>query len=172
MKNDWKLRMAANWRKKTANTEMIHQECAPCDELRHWLRACAKLEDPVHDTLFLVGEIARSEFVEILKSSRRFEYRLCRLIPRVAILPFKWVNQERWLLNQNYGVVADRSQSDFFLLYRSIKSFANSSKSTSRPRRNAFKLLFIFWRTSSLSTVAFFSSLELSFIVARIPDSK
>ena len=32
-------------RKKTANTEMIHQECAPCDGLRHWLRTKTCEED-------------------------------------------------------------------------------------------------------------------------------
>ena len=41
------------------------------------LRKRADAEDGMQDKAFLVDEIARSEFVKILKSSRRFEYRLC-----------------------------------------------------------------------------------------------
>ena len=137
-KNDVKIK---NWKtKETANTEIIHKECAPCYKFRHWLRESRKRENLVHDTLCSVGEIARSQCVKILKSSRRFEYRLSdytnirqqapthtnnrqqaqthtnnrqqasthsnqlqqvpthTLIHVAVILPFKWVNQERWLL--------------------------------------------------------------------------
>ena len=98
-------------KKETANTKIIHQECVPCNELGHWLRKYTKLENQKHEVVFFVGEIARSEFIEILKSSRRFEYRLSDLIHDVAILPF-YVSQSRkgGYFNQNYGVVVDRSQ--------------------------------------------------------------
>ena len=78
-----------NVKKKLPSTEIIHQECAPCDGLRHWLRTIACDEDVKQDMVFLVGEIARSEFVKILKSSRRFEYRLSNLIREAVIVPSK-----------------------------------------------------------------------------------
>ena len=95
------------------------------------------------------------------KISAHFEYRLSNLIRVVAIVPLSKSIKKCGYFNQNYGVVADSSQSVFFLSYRIIKSFLNSSKLTSRPRRNAFKPLIIFWRTSSLSTVAFFSPFDV-----------
>ena len=117
---------------------MIHQECAPCDTLRHWFRESAKIEDQAHDTLFLGGEIAPSEFVEILKSSRRFEYRLSDLIHvAVVIFPFSESIKKRCLLNQNYDIVVDsQSQSDFFVIpiHQSLLQFVQIDLMSSQKR--------------------------------------